>query len=315
MTIRDHLRALFDAPSRRRQADYSQDIPAAAIQGVLLLYRDLINRDGISIGYDSSYGDGRWMQDTIKELGHLHHSFAKAYGQDDLSVIESVFLKEAQLSGSLTTSFLDFLEVSLRSWLAPNWNNDFVDGINEVLQQHGSPYLLSRYVRRERLEKDEYGRESRYIEYESYPKAYLQQETVIQREAIEPALGVLDGDSAYSEPAQNFRTALNRHRLGDYDGCVTACAAAVEGAIKVVARKNGWRRVKGTGLDTLAQSFLSKSSLSDTLATSFRPLSNSRNRESDAHGHASKVKLSKNATRHYIALAASLIVLVQSEEK
>lgn len=305
MSLRDHIKSLFDAPSRRQQTDYSQDIPLDAITGVLLLYRDFIN--------GTAYVSDRWMEETIRELGHLHHHFANANGRNDLSIIAGRYLETADKEGSITTAFLDFLEVSLRSQFAPNHDNDFVDGINETLQHYESPYLLSQYVRREYTEKNEYGGEFLCITFDAYPKAYLQQDTVVQREAIEPTLEVF-ADPAYSVPAQNFRKALGRHRSGDYDGCLTACAAAVEGAIKVVAKKNRWR-IKGAGLDTVAQSFLSKSSLPDTLKSSFRPLSNSRNTESDAHGHASKVELPESAARHYVALAASLVVLVQSQEK
>lgn len=305
MSLRDHIKSLFDAPSRRQQTDYSQDIPFNAITGVLLLYRDLIN------GVYAS--DGRWMQETIRNLGHLHHHFANANGHSDLSIIAGRYLETADKEGSITTAFLDFLEVSLRSQFAPNNDNDFVDGINETLRHYESPYLLSQYVRRERTVKNQFGQEIQYTTLGAYPKAYLQQDTVVQREAIEPTLEIL-ADPAYSVPAKDFRTALDRQRSGDYDGCLTACAATVEGAVKVVAKKNGWR-IKGAGLDTGAQSFLSKSSLPDTLISSFRPLANSRNTESDAHGHASKVELPESAARHYVALAASLVVLVQSQER
>ena len=88
----------------------------------------------------------------------------------------------------------------------------------------------------------------------------------------------------------------------------------MEGTIKVVAGKNKWK-VKGNGLDTVAQSFISKSSLPDTVRTSFRPLSDWRNTTADAHGHASKDETTEALARHFIVLSASLIVLVQSEEK
>lgn len=83
----------------------------------------------------------------------------------------------------------------------------------------------------------------------------------------------------------------------------------------MVAKKLGWPEVKGNGLGSLAQSFITKSSLPNALHMSFRPLANYRSREGDAHGHASRIETPEEVAKYFIANAASLILLVQSEVK
>lgn len=307
MGLSDWIKGVFDAPSRRRDVDYSREISQDAIVGVVLLYRDYLDPDGDGYGFSDGYKE-RWMAGVVRELGHLHHAFAGVRQHEGFHAIVQ-FLSE----NPSTLTFLDFLEVSLRHGYAPNMDNDFVDAVNRVLNEYGSPYLLTRFVRRETIETDEYGRERRNVHFDSFPRAYLKHDTVVQKQAIEPALEMFS-DPAYATAAEDFRTALERQRSGDYDGCITSCAAAVEGTIKIVAARNRWK-VRGTGLDSFAQSFFSKSSLPDSTWTSCRPLSDWRNTRADAHGHASKAETTESVARHFVALAASLIALVQSEAR
>ena len=301
MSIAQWIKRVFDAPSRRRDTDYSKEISQPAKFGVILLFRDRIDPDG------QNFWDDPWMREVVRELGHLHHNFASANQHEGFKAVANFLLQRESSTGA----FLDFIEISLRNGHAPNYDDDFVDAVNKVLEEYDSPYQLTRYTRR--TERDE-GTGVTYTHIEAYPRAYLKHDAVIQKQAIEPVLEIFS-DAAFKTPAEDFRKALERHRNGDYDGCVTACSSAVEGAIKVVAGKLRWRNVKGTNLDKLAQSFISKSSLPDTLHTSFRTLANWRNTGGDAHGHAAKEETTREIAHHFIASAATLIVLVQSEVK
>ena len=68
-------------------------------------------------------------------------------------------------------------------------------------------------------------------------------------------------------------------------------------------------------LDKLAQSFIAKSTLPDTLRTLFRSLADWRNVHADAHGHVTKDATTEAIARNFIAVTASLVVLIQSEIK
>ena len=305
MGMYDWIKQVFDAPSKRRDVDYSMEISREAKIAVFLLYKNCLEGDtggsGLSINYESQV---YWMQEVIHEMTHLHHSLMRLDSHEGLGGLVG-FLVDAP-----TVAFLDFLEVSLRNRRAPNWDNDFVNSVNHVFNMHGSPYQLTPYIFEKRKFKNS---DREYNAAVEYPRVYLKQDTAVQKHAIEPTLEIFL-DRAYRTPAEDFRTALERQKNGDYDGCVTSCAAAVEGTIKVVATNNSWK-VKGAGLEALAQSFISKSSLPSTIRTSFRPLSNWRNTKSDAHGHASKEETTEELARHFLAMAASLIVMVQSEAK
>ena len=303
MTILESIKTLFDVASKRRDIDYSKEISDAAKFGVLLLFRDL-NTDGHY--YGDTGPDVQWMDEVVREMGHIHHSFAGAINHADSFVAITEFLNRERS----TVVFLDFLEVSLRHWRAPNRDNEFVDAINKVLDIHDSPYSLTRFSYQTRVQ------EFNGLEVEDIvacPRPYLRQHSTIQDSAIEPALDLFS-DPAYMTPADDFRKALSKHRTGDYDGCITSCASAVEGTIKVIAERNRWK-INGHGLSSVAQSFISKSSLPDATKRSFSLLSEWRNTTSDSHGHTNKDPMTEPLARHFIAFAASLVVLAQSESK
>lgn len=297
MSILQRVRNAFDVPSRRRDVDYSKRISPRCRYGILLLYRDYLREQP----------DDYWLPEVQGEMAHSHPPLAESQAWDGFTPIAQYLQHERTPPSAL----LDFLELSLRHWRAPNRDNDFVDAVNRVLDEYDAPYLLTRYGFVE--EPIQGGRGDTYDKAVSFPRVYLKHDTVIQEQAIEPALEIFS-DPAYETPARDFRTALERQKNGDYGGCVTSCAAAVEGTLKVVAAKNRWR-VRGTGLDTLAQSFISKSSLPDTMRMSFRPLSDWRNTQADAHGHASKDETTERIARHFVALSASLIVLIQADAR
>ena len=300
MSMYDWIKTVFDAPSRRRNVDYSKEVGNSGVFAVLPLYRDYLEGAG--------QAQFNWMPKVLSEMAHLHHELAALDRNLGFEVI-SKFLLDARTP---TSAFLDFLEISLRNRWGPIGNNDFVDAVNRVLEEYDSPYLLTRHAVRVTIDTSRYGVEAHHVHYDALPQAYLKQDTIAQREAIEPALDIF-ADPAYASPAGDFRKALSRYRSGDYDGCVTSCAAAVEGTIKVAAARLKWKSVKGDGLGRLAQSFVSKSSMSDALETLFRPLAVYRSTNADAHGQVDRHQTSQELARYFIAHAASLIVLVHSE--
>ena len=303
MSVLNWIRGLFDVSSKRGDVDYSKELSDSAKFGVLLLFRDL-NYDREY--YSNSGPDEYWMNDVVREMGHLNHSFAGAVNRVDSFQAIVDFLEQERS----TVVFLDFLELSLRHWRAPNHDNEFVDAINSVLEVHNSSYAFTRFSYEITVQEID---NTETKEIVAYPKPYLKQHAIVQSYAIEPALDVFSVPG-YKIPANDFRKALSKYRNGDYDGCVTSCASAVEGTIKVAAATNGWK-IKSSGLDNLAQSFISKSILPESIRKSFRVLSDWRNMESDSHGHAEKQPTTEAIARHFIAVAASLIVLVQSESK
>ena len=297
--LHDRINRVFNVPSRRSGLDYSKKIDPKVVMGALLVFRDHVDPQGT--GYAKGYHHV-WMRQAIRDLGHLYHSFANANRDGGIDTFVQ-FLKFESSTGA----FLDLLETSLR--YAPPDDNEFVEALNRVFEEYDSPYLLTKYVVRKIPYRGAYR-----IEVDAYPRAYLKHDSAVQKHGIEPALEILS-DPAYEAPAKDFRTALERQRMGDYDGCVTACCSAVEGTIKVSAKKLGQIRLKGNSLDSLAQSFITKTSLPDMFQGSFRDLANWRNTQADAHGHATKGEISETVAQYFIAEAAALIALIRSQVK
>lgn len=300
------MKRIFNTPSYRSDADYSKQIPHDARYGALLFYRDLPVQS-------QNYVGNNWLHEVLQQLTHAHLEVNQLIATGDLSAHDPLRALSAYLLRDRTPSshFLDFLELSLGSdscGLA--LGNDFVDGLNLVLDQRHSPYLLTQYVYvHEQVKDGAWQSPNSPATISAYPMAYLKQSEVSQHHSIEPALRLLAGE-AYAVPNQDFRKALDRQRNGDYDGVLTSCAATLEGAIKVAAQAKGLS-IKGKGLGTVFQSFASKSdTIPDQLKTVVNFLHQRRSGAGDAHGHSAKDKISEPEATLFIALTASLVSFV-----
>ena len=305
------MKQIFSTASRRGDADYSKETPPEAKYGALLYYRDpIVDSQSHVAGVLVSDPGGQWMREVLRQMCHAHLQInqlpdAVVRANDALEVL-SQYLMDKRTPSS---HFLDFLELSLgpqhRDLFARD--NDFVDGLNVVLDQRGSPYLLTRYAYvQEEYDDGPFQPFSGGISISAYPRAYLKQPRVPQQHAVEPALRLL-ADPAYNVPNNDFLKALDRQRHGDYDGVLTSCATTLEGAIKATAQARGWR-IRGKGLGTVFQSFASRSkTVPDQLKTVVNFLQERRSKAGDAHGHTAKDKISEEEASFVISLTAALV--------
>ena len=313
MSLHDRMKQIFSTASHRQDADYSKEMPSEAKYAALACYRDLIVDNQFHVvGVVASDPGGVWMRGILRQMCHAHLEInqridANTWAYDPLEVL-SRYLLDARTPSS---HFLDFLELSLGPEHAdsPAGGNDFVNGLNVVLDQRDSPYLLTQYAYVH--EEFDGGPFQRGTSVSAYPRAYLKQSRVPQQRAVEPALGLL-ADPAYSVPNNDFLKALNRQRRGDYDGVLTSCATTVEGTIKAAAQAKSWK-IGGKGLGTTFQSFASKSS---TVPEQLKPVVNflqeRRSKAGDAHGHTSKDKITEDEADFVISLTASLVCFLSN---
>lgn len=82
-------------------------------------------------------------------------------------------------------------------------------------------------------------RKFQYYKIARWPQVYVASESVIQQEAVEPALRILDHPS-YLAANQQFCEALNDYRQYKYDSCTVHCNNAFESVLKVLCKKNKW---------------------------------------------------------------------------
>lgn len=310
MGLQEWVSGLFSTASFRSDADYSREVPHAGKFGVLLYYRDFIRRSQSHFGGFAM--DGRriaWLQEVVRQMSHAHHEINVILGGRACEDIDPILVLEKYLMDTRTPSshFLDFLELSLGpGHLEPfSQDNDFVNGLNVLLNQHGSDYLLTTYAYV--VEVAASGVYSTSIR--AYPRAYLKQADSVQATAIEPVIELLS-DPAYKVPNEDFRKAMDRQRNGDWNGVLTACAATVEGALEVSAQNRNWK-LKGNGLGSRFDSFAGKSS---TIPKQFTKvvgfLQDRRSKVGDAHGHAVREPITAEEASFAIALSASLVLYV-----
>ena len=307
MSMRSWIESLFDSPSLRKDTDYSKDISPEVVTGVILVYRDIVF-DG-----HQDYAKRDWMRNVERDMTHLHHDMLNFLNDLRHPFSNIVAYLESKDVGS--DAFLDFLEVSLKSpdnaiglFAEPN-GNDIVETLNVVMDRYGCPYLLTPFGYQGRDDPDvntlRVGR-SILPEITAYPKAYLKQSDIIQEDVLQPALKLLS-DPAFEAANTNFRKALGRDRLNDFDGVATSCVSALESAIKVASKTRGLK-IRGDSLTKMAQSFLSKAKLPETFRKPIDFVAESRHKDGDAHGHATISKMSQRHARFLIALTAALVI-------
>ena len=174
------------------------------------------------------------------------------------------------------------------------------------MERYECPFLLTPYAYRvEEHDEDRWHPRSR-TEITAYPRAYLRQSDIVERDVMQPALELLS-DPEYESANILFRKALDRHRSGDFDGVATACVAALESAIKVSSKTRGLR-IRGDSLSKLAQSYLSKSGSPAAFRKPIDFVAESRHKEGDAHGHETVSAMTQDHARFLIGLTATLTV-------
>ena len=312
MLLKPWITSLFKSPSVRQDSDYSKKFGAQARTGVFLVYRDFISTHRQQ--FDESVDT--WLNNVQVGLSHLHHELLRVItpGRHPFENLTSF------LTNAPTEAFLDFLEVSFgphehsSRLLGDPTGNDLIGAINAALERHNSPYLLTPYS---------YRREETFVRPDihlhvatsisAYPQVYLKQSGMAQEKIIQPVLNLLS-DPAFEGANSDFRKALARYRSRDFNGVATSCVAALESVIKVASTQ---RRVKisGSGLKTLAQSFLSKAGIPHTLRKPIDFLADARSQEGDAHGHENKGSISGDHANFLINLTACLILYLTSDQR
>lgn len=297
-SISEQMRAVFNSPSRRQDADYARKIPPKAIRGLFLLLYQL--RATMPID--------RWLDQVADDFMHLHHDFVTTLAHCRHEGRSSLEAFERYLDPKLveTEEFLDFLECAFKNHSARK-DNEVIRAINVVLDAHECPYRLTEFVFR--------GAPGPHIvvnpEIVSYPKVYLAQQDTVETQAIRPAFSLL-ADPDFAGPNEDFRRALQRQKDGDFSGCVTLCAATIEGVIKVVAKKRRWK-LDTSGVGNLTKAFLRKSKLPDRLHLVARFIAERRSNSGDAHGHEHLTAATAEEARFLVSLAAAFCVWVASE--
>lgn len=303
MSVFERISSIFNSPSRRKDVDFTNAISSGAITGVFLLLDQLPNQDSARVG----------IREIARDFVHLHHDFVPFKDRYPSNTFWA-FKEYLQQRTTDSVAFLDFLELLFKYQHFPYERNDFVRSINRVLQEHDCPYKLTEFVsRHEPIPVRGLSEETSVLaeKISAYPMVRLAQESVVETHAIAPVLELFTNPD-FVGPDKSFRDALKRHRDGDYSGCITSCAASVEGTIRVVAKKRRWR-IDGKGMGGFMKSILRKSRLPQKLQSIADFIAERRQNAGDAHGKEEAPEATEPEARFMIGLSASLIIYVASE--
>lgn len=141
---------------------------------------------------------------------------------------------------------------------------------------------------------------------------YLAEDEVIQKTALEPALAVL-ADPRFEVAGDEFRSAMNEYRNGDYADCLAKCGSSFESVLKVICKSKGWSSNE-TAAAGLIRTVVEKSSLNSFFKDPLVLIATMRNRLSNAHGGGDKPRAPRRSIARYaVASTAAAIVLLVSE--
>ena len=145
MSLRDQMLGIFSTASHREDADYSKHITSDAKYAVLMCYRDVVRgSQSRAIGHVVYDPGGEWLGEVVRQLSHAHLDIDRLLASGDLprhdhplDTLSKYLLAERTPS----SHFLDFLELSLGATVESHIprDNEFVDGLNLVLEQRASP--------------------------------------------------------------------------------------------------------------------------------------------------------------------------------
>lgn len=141
---------------------------------------------------------------------------------------------------------------------------------------------------------------------------YLAEDEVVQKTALEPALAVL-ADPRFEVANEEFRSAMNEYRNGDYADCLAKCGSAFESVLKVMCKSNDWSFNKTATAGQLIKTVVEKSSLVSFFKEPLTLIATMRNRWGSVHGGGDEFRAPpRHIARYAVSSTASAIVLIAS---
>ena len=244
------------------------------------------------VDYNSSFeavGDP-WLS----ILEYLHDKSFE-FTVDEFSFFYSDFLRDYKslICGSENAlppgDLLDLIERIISHPMCPP---EFVNAVAETFEECRLPYGVNRT-----------------------PPAsiYEAEDEATRKLVLEPALAVL-AEPRFEVAGEEFRSAMNDYRNGDYADCLANCGSSFESVLKVICKSNGWSFNKTATAGRLIKTVVEKSSLDSFFREPLSLIATMRNHLSNAHGGGDKPRAPRRSIARYaVASTAAAIVLLVSE--
>ena len=312
MTLKDWFTRTFDVYTLRQlpgNSNYKEDEVSDILRNkVLFVFLDLTS--------------GRWA-DPSTAIGldfwhEMHNRLQHLYGLPCLSGRESLSAPDDTITFLRNCSageFFDFIELSFKldcSWRAINDEDDLVETLNEILGIESAPYRLTKISKTVDPEVNRRGPPPwGSVRVLAYPKVIRTDDEVVNREAIEPALSVLNVP-LFEEANLRFRAALDHYRKTEYDDCLTKCGTSLESVLKSICRKKRWTYGEDENLSRVLQTVIDKSELEPFYKDPITIIATIRNRLSSSHGRGTTIRTVERHIAQYTlnSTAAAILLLV-----
>ena len=315
MSLKRRLAMTFEVFSRRQTPNSSQVLReefSDSLRGrILVLYKNLVS------GRLTGPGTG-----PVPEFWHeLHISLQHLYGRPRLSDNQSlsepedafVFLLNCEAS-----EFFDFIELSFKldRWRSIDKAEEIIDIINSFFEMERAPFRLTDYVRIEEPAVNRFGAVyGRSLSIVAYPKVIRTDEEVVHREAIEPALLILDVPH-FMEANLRFREALDHYYKREYEDCLTKCGSSLESVLKAICRKKGWNYGEDENVGRVLPIVIEESGLQPFYKDPLMIIATIRNKLSSSHARGTAPAPVKQHVAQYAlnSTAAAILLLVQQSD-
>ncbi len=146
----------------------------------------------------------------------------------------------------------------------------------------------------------------------SYPQVFLMAFPMNDLHSSKPLEDVFsDPDFAYIK--KSWIKAIKRYQSGDFSGCVTSCASAIEGTVKAIAQKKNLK-LKGNGVGKIVKSLIENTDLPQSLSKIASYYADRRQHIGDAHSNPDLPKVKDAEIQFIVSLTSAVIVYLSSQE-
>lgn len=316
------LKNIFDVFSRRQDTQSFQevDIPIATRGRVLMWCGDIFSNRR---SYSSSGDYTHQFWEEIHRFLQMRHGRPWLSGRrgNASNIYEDA---TAFLVSCDSADFLDFLEYIFRVecyFHVAMSDVEVVGELNEILAVDNLPYYVTEFVRQEVRQESQDGTQGQrpfplagtVIKTLAYPKVVCRDSDVVHAQAIEPALKVLQSP-IFASANQEFLSALEDFRKGDFSDCLVKCGSSLESVMKIVCDQKGWPHAQNDTAGALVRAIVQHSNLESYFENTLLIVATLRNRLGSAHGAGTA---SRHVPRHLasyaINMTASSILLLASE--
>ncbi|WP_318480763.1 STM4504/CBY_0614 family protein [Photobacterium leiognathi] len=184
-----------------------------------------------AIGSQMSYGSYQAQTPSEGVYSYLFNTLKREYGVDSIAGHNQgtfQWLHQYLTVDSNVEEFIDVVEIACRivdKYVRPNWGNfQHNDNVSE------KPDKALEEIN-ERMKRDGFG-------YEFIDGIIVRiDEQFIHAEVVKPALFILQG---FKGAQEEFFSAHEHYRHGDYEDCIKDCCNSFESLMKSICHEKGW---------------------------------------------------------------------------